>query len=222
RVEAKLEQTAVPNRPAVDSGKTSAPRFSTSSGGGNRDSILLTEFENSTGEAIFDQTLKMALAYSLAQSPFLDIVPDSKVSQTLRLMGRRPDEKVSKELGEEICMRQNLKAFVTGSITKFGDIYVLTLEAINARNNESLVREVEQVNSREDVLNAITRAAAGLRERLGESLSSIEKFNVPSESITTSSLEALKIFVLGREQIVNGRQFEAIPFYKKALELDPE
>jgi serine/threonine protein kinase/Flp pilus assembly protein TadD len=222
RVEAKLEQTAVPNRPAVDSGKTSAPRFSTSSGGGTRDSILLTEFENSTGEAIFDQTLKMALAFSLAQSPFLDIVPDSKVSQTLRLMGRRPDEKVSKELGEEICMRQNLKAFLTGSITKFGEIYVLTLEAINARNNESLGREFEQVNSREEVLNALTRAAAGLRERLGESLSSIEKFNVPSESITTSSLEALKIFVLGREQIVNGRQFEAIPFYKKALELDPD
>ena len=222
RVEAKLEQTAVPNRPAADSGKTSAPRFSTSSGGGTRDSILLTEFENTTGEAIFDQTLKMALAFSLAQSPFLDIVPDSKVSQTLRLMGRSPNEKVTKELGEEICMRQNLKAFITGSITKFGEIYVLTLEAINARNNESLGREFEQVASREDVLNALTRAAAGLRERLGESLSSIEKFNVPSESITTSSLEALKIFVLGREQIVNGRQFEAIPFYKKALELDPD
>jgi serine/threonine protein kinase/Flp pilus assembly protein TadD len=222
RVEAKLEQTAVPNRPGEDSGKTSAPRFSTSSGRGTRDSILLTEFENTTGEAVFDQTLKMALAYSLAQSPFLDIVPDSKVSQTLRLMGRSPGEKVTKELGEEICMRQNLKAFITGSITKFGEIYVLTLEAINARNNESLGREFEQVNSREEVLNALTRAATGLRERLGESLSSIEKFNVPSESITTSSLEALKIFVLGREQIVNGRQFEAIPFYKKALELDPE
>ena len=222
RVEAKLEQTAVPNRPAADSGKTSAPRYSTSSGAGTRDSILLTEFENTTGEAIFDQTLKMALAFSLAQSPFLDIVPDSKVSQTLRLMGRSPSEKVTKELGEEICMRQNLKAFITGSITKFGQIYVLTLEAINARNNESLGREFEQVTSREEVLNALTRAAAGLRERLGESLSSIEKFNVPSESITTSSLEALKIFVLGREQIVNGRQFEAIPFYRKALELDPD
>lgn len=222
RMEAMLEQTAVPNLPAPESGPTSTPKYATSSSGGVRDSILLTEFENTTGESVFDQTLKMALAYSLAQSPFLDIVPDSKVTQTLRLMGRRPDEKVSKELGEEICMRQNLKAFITGSITKFGEIYVLTLEAINARNNESLGREFEQVNSREEVLNALTRAASGLRERLGESLSSIEKFNVPSESITTSSLEALKIFVLGREQIVNGRQFEAIPFYKKALELDPE
>lgn len=220
QLEAKLDHTAVPSKPEVS--QTSAPKISTSSGGGTRDSILLTEFENTTGEAVFDQTLKMALAYSLAQSPFLDIVPDSKVTQTLRLMGRKPDEKVTKELGEEICMRQNLKAFLTGSITKFGEIYVLTLEAINARNNESLGREFEQVNSREEVLNALTRAASGLRERLGESLSSIEKFNVPSESITTSSLEALKIFVLGREQIVNGRQFEAIPFYKKALELDPK
>lgn len=220
QIEAKLEQTAVPSKPEAN--VTSSPRHSMSSGSGSKDSILLTEFENTTGESIFDQTLKMALAYSLAQSPFLDIVPDSKVSQTLRLMGRRPDEKVTKELGEEICMRQNLKAFISGSITKFGEIYVLTLEAINARNNESLGREFEQVSSREDVLNALTRATAGLRERLGESLSSIEKFNVPSESITTSSLEALKIFVLGREQIVNGRQFEAIPFYKKALELDPD
>ncbi|MEO7658147.1 MAG: protein kinase, partial [Pyrinomonadaceae bacterium] len=220
RLEAKLERTAVPNSP--DSGQVSAPRHSTSSGAGVKDSLLLTEFENTTGEAIFDQTLKMALAFSLGQSPFLDIVPESRVSQTLRLMGRKPTERVTKELGEEICMRQNLKAFITGTISSFGQIYVLTLEAINARTNGSLGREFEQVNSREEVLTALTRAAAGLREKLGESLNSIEKFNVPGESITTSSLEALKIFVLGREQIVNGRQFEAIPFYKKALEIDPD
>jgi serine/threonine protein kinase/Flp pilus assembly protein TadD len=219
QIEAKLDHTAVPSKPEVS--HPSDPRHTSSSGHGLRDSLLLTEFENTTGEAVFDMTLKMALAFSLAQSPFLDIVPDTRVAQTLRLMGRKPDERVTKELGEEICMRQNLKAFITGSISSFGNIYVLTLEAINARNNESLGREFEQVNSREEVLNALTRAATGLRERLGESLGSIEKFNVPSESITTSSLEALKIFVLGREQIVNGRQFEAIPFYKKALELDP-
>jgi len=220
QVEAKLEQTAVPNK--AETTQTSAPRHSTSSGSGVKDSLLLTEFENTTGEAIFDQTLKMALAFSLAQSPFLDIVPDSRVTQTLRLMGRKPNERVTKELGEEICMRQNLKAFITGSISSFGQIYVLTLEAVNARTNESLGREFEQVNSREEVLNALGRAAIGIREKLGESLGSIEKFNVPGESITTSSLEALKIFVLGREQIVNGKQFEAIPFYKKALEIDPE
>jgi len=223
-LEAKLEQTAVPNK--TDSGANSAPRHSAVSGatstGGVKDSLLLTEFDNTTGEAIFDQTLKMALAFSLAQSPFLDIVPDSRVSQTLRLMGRKPNERVTRELGEEICMRQNLKAFMAGTISSFGEIYVLTLEAVNARTGESLGREFEQVNSREEVLNALGRAAAGIREKLGESLSSIEKFNVPGESITTSSLEALKIFVLGREQVVNGKQLEAIPFYKKALEVDPE
>jgi len=219
QLEAKLDQTATPSKPEVS--QKSHPRISTSSGGGTKDSILLTEFENTTNEAIFDQTLKMALAFSLGQSPFLDIVPDSRVSQTLRLMGRQPDERVTKELGEEICMRQNLKAFITGTISGFGQIYVLTLEAINARTGESLGREFEQVNSREEILNALSRAATGIREKLGESLSSIEKFNVPGESITTSSLEALKIFVLGREQIVNGKQLEAIPFYKKALEIDP-
>jgi len=220
QLEAKLDQTATPNKPEVS--QKSQPRISTSSGGGTKDSVLLTEFENTTGEAIFDQTLKMALAFSLGQSPFLDIVPDSRVSQTLRLMGRKPNERVTKELGEEICMRQNLKAFITGTISGFGEIYVLTLEAINARTGESLGREFEQVNSREDVLNALSRAATGIREKLGESLSSIEKFNVPGESITTSSLEALKIFVLGREQTVNGKQLEAIPFYQKALEIDPD
>ncbi len=220
QIEAKLEHTAVPSKPEIT--HISAPRHSTSSGGGLKDSLLLTEFENTTGEAIFDQTLKMALAFSLAQSPFLDIVPDSRVSQTLRLMGRKPDERVTRELGEEICMRQNLKAFIAGTISSFGEIYVLTLEAVNARTGESLGREFEQVNSREEVLNALGRASAGIREKLGESLSSIEKFNVPGESITTSSLEALKIFVLGREQVVNGKQLEAIPFYKKALEIDPK
>src|SRR5258706_565885 len=183
---------------------------------------VLTEFENTTDEAIFGQTLKMALSFSIAQSPFLDIVPDSRVSQTLRLMGRKPDERVTRELGEEICMRQNLKAFIAGTISSFGEIYVLTLEAVNARTGESLGREFEQVNSREEVLNALGRASAGNREKLGERLNSIEKFNVPGESITTSSLEALKIFVLGREQVVNGKQLEAIPFYKKALEIDPK
>ncbi|MEP6787275.1 MAG: tetratricopeptide repeat protein, partial [Acidobacteriota bacterium] len=224
QLEAKLENTAVPSKPEIT--HSSSPRHSTSSGsgssGGLKDSLLLTEFENTTGEAIFDQTLKMALAFSLAQSPFLDIVPDSRVSQTLRLMGRKPDERVTRELGEEICMRQNLKAFIAGTISSFGEIYVLTLEAVNARSGESLGREFEQVNSREEVLNALGRASAGIREKLGESLSSIEKFNVPGESITTSSLEALKIFVLGREQVVNGKQLEAIPFYKKALEIDPK
>ncbi len=220
-LESKLEQTAAPNK--SETSQTSQPRLSTSSGGSSvKESILLTEFENSTGEAIFDQTLKTALAFALAQSPFLNIFPDAKVSQTLRLMGRAPGERVSKDLGYEICLRQGLKAFITGTISNFGNVYVLTLEAVNARSGECLGREFEQVTSREEVLNALSRAATGLREKLGESLNSIEKYGVAFEYITTSSLEALKFFTLGAELVTIGKTLEAIPFYKKALEIDPK
>ncbi len=219
-LESKLEQTAVPNR--VETSQTSQPRLSTnSSSGGIKDSLLLTEFENSTGEAIFDQTLKTALAFSLTQSPFLDIFPDTKLRQTLVWMGHSPTEIVTKDLAREICLRQNLKAYITGTISSFGSIYVLTLEAVNARSGESFGRQFEQVNSREEVLNALSRAATGLREHLGESLSSIEKFDMRVEYITTPSLEALKLYTLGQEQSALGKTLEPITFFKKALELDP-
>ncbi len=219
-LEAKLEQTAVPEREVTAKTTTGGSHSTNASGSNVKDSLLLTEIENSTDEAIFDHTLKTALAFALAQSPFLDIFPEQKVSQALRLMGREPTERVTKELGYEICLRQGLKAFITGSISSFGSIYVLTLEAVNARTGASLGREFEQVASREEVLNALSRGASGLREKLGESLSSIEQFGVPVEYITTSSLEALKFFTLGHEQVNSGKTFEAIPFYKKALEID--
>ncbi len=218
-LESKLEQSVAPNKPEASPGN--APRFSTSSGG-KRDALLLTEFENSTGEAIFDQTLKTALAFSLAQSPFLDIVPEAKMRQTLSWMGRSAGERVTKELGYEICLRQGLKAFITGTISNFGTIYVLTLEAINGRTGEILGRQFEQVSSREEVLNALGQAATGLREKLGKSLSSIEKYYIQVEYATTSSLEALKFFTLGCEQQNLGKTLESVPFYKKALEFDPK
>lgn len=219
QLEAKLERTAVPNK-EEDREAASTPKVSTSSGG-VKDALLLTEFENTTGEAIFDQTLKTALAFALSQSPFLDIIPEQKVRQTLRLMGRSPDERVTRTLGEEICLRNNLKAFISGTISGFGTIYVLTLEAVNAKTGESLGREFEQVNSREEVLNALARAATGLREKLGENLSSIEKFDLPGGFVTTSSLEALKLFSLGRGQMFKGKQLEAVPFFRRAVEIDP-
>lgn len=219
QLELKLEQTAVPNKP--ETVQTSSPKVSTSSGS-VKDALLLTDFENTTGEAIFDQTLKTALAFSLAQSPFLDILPEAKVRQALGLMARRADERVTAELGYEICLRHNLKAFITGSISSFGSIYVLTLEAVNARTGESLGRQFEQVSSREEVLTALGQAATGLREKLGESLSSIEKYDLPVEYATTASLEALKFYTLGREQQMTGKYLDTIPFYKKALEIDPK
>ncbi len=216
-LEAKLEQTAVPDRPEQ---KVSRRSHSSSSSSGVKDALLLTEFENTTGEPIFDQTLKQALAFSLAQSPFLDIFPETKVKETLGLMGRASNEKVTKELGYEICLRQRLKAFTTGTISSFGETYVLTIEAINARTGESLGRQFEQVNSREGVLAALGNAATGLREDLGESLSSIERYDMPVEYATTSSLEALEFFTLGYELQNTGKTLESIPFYEKALEFD--
>jgi serine/threonine protein kinase len=220
--ESFLEKTAVPNKSEKsETNQTSVPKVSTSSGGRMKDALLLTEFENTTGEAIFDQTLKTALAFSLAQSPFLDIVPDAKVAQTLRQMKRAANDRINRELAYEICARQNLKAFLTGTISSFGSIYVLTLEAINARTGDSLGREFEQVDSREEILNALGRAAAGMREKLGESLSSIERFNLGVER-TTSSLEALKLYALGRAQTIAGKTLEGVPFLQKALEIDPK
>ncbi len=196
---------------------TTAERVS----GSIKDSVLLTDFENTTGESIFDNTLKTALSFSLAQSPFLDIVPDAKVSRTLRLMARPHDEPVTRELAHEICIRLNVKAFLSGTISNFGSIYVLTLEAVNAMTGESIGQQLEQAASREDVLNALSKAASSLRQNLGEGLSSIEKFDTLIGDATTSSLEALKLFSLGIKQHESGKQLEAVPFIKKAVEVDP-
>jgi serine/threonine protein kinase/Tfp pilus assembly protein PilF len=217
-----LERTAVQNKAEnSEANQTSVSKLSTSSGGRLKDSLLLTDFENTTGDQIFDHTLKTALAFSLAQSPFLDIAPDAKIAQSLRQMKRQPNERVTRELAEELCLRLNLKAYLAGSISNLGAIYFLTLEAVNARTGESLGREYEQANNKEEILAALSRAATGIREKLGESLSSIQKYDIPLD-ITTSSFEALKYYSFGQEQASSGKFLEAIPFYQKALEFDSE
>ncbi len=222
RLETKLDRTAAPNRPETNQqGQTQFSASSSSSGGGLKDTLLITDFENTTGEAIFDQVLKTALTFALAQSPFLDILTDAKLVQTLRLMGYSPNERVDKKLAYEICLRNGLKAYLTGTISSFGTVYILTLEAVKARTGEILARHYEQAASREEILNALSRAAGGLREQLGESLSSIEKYFVLIDT-TTSSLEALEFFTLGTEQKRMGKTLEAVPFFNKALEHDPE
>ena len=185
-----------------------------------KDTILLADFVNTTGDAVFDGTLKQGLAVQLGQSPFLDLFPDARVRQTLRLMGRSPDERVTPEIGREICQRQGLKALIAGSITSLGSHYVVALEAINSQSGEALAREQVEAESKEQVLKALSQAASRLREKLGESLSSIQRFDAPLD-VTTSSLEALKAYSLGFEQTGRGRLLEAIPFYKRATELDP-
>jgi tetratricopeptide (TPR) repeat protein len=186
----------------------------------DKDTILLADFVNTTADTVFDGTLKQGLAVQLAQSPFLNVFPDARVRQTLRLMGRSADDRVTKEVAREICQRQGLKAFLAGSITNLGTSYVITLEAVNAQSGEEIAREQVEAESKEQVLKSLSQAASKLRQKLGESLSSIQKFDARLE-LTTSSLEALKAYSLGYEQSSRGRFLESIPFSKRAIELDP-
>src|SRR6266496_4168564 len=186
-----------------------------------KDTVLLADFVNTTGEPVFDGTLKQALAVQLGQSPFLNIFPDERVNQALRFMGRPPNERITRDVAKEICERQGLKAMILGSIAGLGSHYVVTLEAVNAHAGDSIAREQAEAESKEQVLKALGQAASRLREKLGESLSSVKKFDAPIEEATTSSLEALKAFSQGNEQRLSGHDREAIPFYKRALEIDP-
>jgi eukaryotic-like serine/threonine-protein kinase len=185
----------------------------------DKDTILLADFVNITGDPVFDGTLKQGLAVQLDQSPFLNIFPDTRVRQTLRLMGRSPDERVTTEIGREICQRQGLKALITGSISSLGSHYVITLEALNSQSGEVLAREQAEAESKEQVLKTLSQAAINLREKLGESLTSLQRFDAPLE-VTTSSLEALKAYSLASDQSTRGKWVEAMEHHKHALELD--
>jgi tetratricopeptide (TPR) repeat protein len=186
-----------------------------------KDSILVADFVNTTGDKVFDVTLKKALAVDLGQSPYLNIFPDARVQQTLKLMGRSPEERVTGEVGREICQREGIKAMLAGSIATMGTQYVLTLDAVNVATSESLAGVQTQARSKEQVLKALSEATGKLRRKLGESLASIQKFDKPLEQATTSSLEALKAFSLGDQRFDTGEQLQAIPLYKRAIELDP-
>ena len=186
-----------------------------------RDSIVLPEFINTTGESVFDGTLKQALAVKLQESPFLNVIPEDRARETLRFMGRQPDERLTPSLAREVCQRQGVKAMLTGEIAQLGSHYVITLNGVNCHNGESLAREQIEVNSKEQVLKGLGTAATAIRRKLGESLASVEKFNVPIEQATTPSLEALKAFALGMEQRAKGAEAQSAPFFKRAIELDP-
>jgi len=186
----------------------------------DKDTILLTEFENKTGEAVFDDTLRQGLVVQLQQSPFLDIFPETRTRATLQLMSLSPDERVTRERAREICQRQGLKAFIAGTIVKFERNYSITLEALNGQTGDQLALVQVEAEGKDQVLKALSRAASQLREQLGESLSSIQKFDAKLE-VTTASLEALKEYALGRSEQDKGQFFKAIEFYKRATELDP-
>jgi len=187
----------------------------------DKDTILLTDFVNTTGDSVFDGTLKKGLAVQLEQSPFLNVFPEARVRQTLRLMGRSPDERVTGEIAQEICERENIKVLIASSIAPLGSHYSLTLEAINSQSGDVPAREQVEAKGKDEVLRALSQGATWLREKLGESLSSIRRFDKSLELATTSSLEALKAFTEAEVQALRGRFPEAIPSLKRAVERDP-
>jgi serine/threonine protein kinase len=186
-----------------------------------QDTILLTDFVNTTGDAIWDGTLKEALTVKLTETPFLNIFPPEQVRESLKLMDRPPDTRVTREIGLDICIRRGIKAMVNGSISALGSSYAIQLEAVEAKREKILATELNEAKSKEDVLGQLGKAAVSLRKKLGETLSSIQKFDASLEEATTASLEALKAYSMGMEQHRKGNYFAPIPFFQRAIELDP-
>jgi len=185
-----------------------------------RDTIVLADFANTTGDPVFDDALKQALAVDLGQSPFINILSDRKAGETLRLMGRQPSDRITQDLARELCVRTGSKAIVLGSISNLGSQYVIGVDAVGCSNGDTLAKEQEEAAGKQDVLKSLGKAAASLRAKLGESLASIQKFDVPVEA-TTTSLEALKAFSMGITTFRTKGDAASIPFYKRAIELDP-
>jgi serine/threonine protein kinase/Flp pilus assembly protein TadD len=187
-----------------------------------KDVILLIDFENKTGEEIFEDTLKQGLVMKLRQSPFLRICPDEHVQNTLKLMRRKPDEKVTRKIGREICRRRGLKALIAGTIVRFEQNYSITLEAINGETGEVIAVTQVEAEGKDRVLGALSKAATAMRQKLGESLAQIREFDQPLEEVTTGSLDALKAYSIGRRYLIRGEWEEAEKFFAKAVEIDPE
>ncbi len=189
---------------------------------GESDVLLLTDVVNSTGDPVFDGTLKQALAVKLEESPYLNVLAERKVQETLGLMGLEANEPITPLIGKDICTRQGIKAMVTGEIASLGNNYVITLGAEDCQTGNSLTRQQIEADSKEGVLAAVGTAAVKLREDLGESLATIERFDAPVEEATTASLEALKNLTTAEEVRDQGREPDSIPLFKRALEIDPD
>ncbi|HJZ78692.1 MAG TPA: protein kinase [Pyrinomonadaceae bacterium] len=188
----------------------------------DKDTILLADFNNTTGDTDFDGTLKQGLTVQLGQSPYLNIFPEDRARDTLRLMERPHDAKITREVGREICQRRGIKVLMVSSIASLGRNYVITLEAVNSQSGDTVAQQQTEAEGKEQVLQALGSAATEIRKKLGESLSSIQKFNVPIEQATTASLAAFKDFTLGIEFRRQGKYAESVPPFKRAVELDGE
>ncbi|MBZ5719876.1 MAG: protein kinase [Acidobacteriia bacterium] len=186
-----------------------------------RDTIVLSDFDNKTGDSVFDDTLKQGLSVQLEQSPFLALISERRVNETLKLMGRPAGDRLTPEVTHEVCQRTGSKAMLTGSIAGLGSQYVIGLKAVNCNTGDVLAEAQEQAAGKEAVLKALDNAAVSLRSKLGESLSSVQKFATPVEEATTPSLEALKAYSRGVKTWNAKGNTAALPFLKRAVELDP-
>jgi len=185
------------------------------------DMLVLADFANTTGDPVFDDTLKQAISVQLAQSPFLNILSNARTRATLKLMAKAPDSRLAPDVASDLCQRAGGKAYISGSIASLGSQYVIGLQAINCRTGDPLAQEQVTAENKEHILKALGEAATKLREKLGESLSTVEKFDAPLDQATTPSLEALKALSGGVKTLQEKGSAAAIPFFKHAIELDP-
>lgn len=185
------------------------------------DTLVLADFTNVTGDPVFDDTLKQAISVQLAQSPFLNILSGARTRATLRLMAKPPDTRLTPDVAGDLCQRAGGKAYVSGSIANLGSQYVIGLDAINCKTSDSIVQEQVTAQDKEHVLKALDQAATKLREKLGESLSTVERFDAPLDQATTPSLEGLKALSMGIKTLQEKGSSAAIPFFNRAIELDP-
>jgi eukaryotic-like serine/threonine-protein kinase len=188
----------------------------------DKDTLVLADFTNTTGDPVFDGTLRRGLSVQLEQSPFLSVISDQQIRQTLQMMGQRPDAKLTPEIGRELCQRTGSAAVLDGSIAQIGTQYLLTLKAVNCSSEESLASTEAQPSDKNHVLDALAKTASEIRNKLGESLTTVQKFDTPLQQATTSSLEALQAYSLGwKTEIGENDSAAAVPLFERAIRLDP-
>ena len=186
----------------------------------DKDAIVLADFTNTTGDTVFDGTLRQGIAVQLEQSPFLSIVSDQRIQETLQMMGQSPDVKLTAQITRQICQRMASAAVLEGSIAQIGTQYLLTLKAVNCGSGESLGSTEAQASDKNHVLDALGKSASEIRNKLGESLATVQKFDTPFEQATTPSLEALQAYSFGQEALKKGDPVAAVPLLQRAISLD--
>jgi len=188
----------------------------------DKDTVVLAELTNTTGDPVFDGTLRQGLSVQLEQSPFLSLISEGRIQQTLRLMGQPPDTRLTPEIARELCQRTGSAAVLDGSIAKLGNQYVLGLKAVNCASGDVLAEEQATADSKEHVLKTLADTSSKLRWRLGESLGTVKKFSAPVEQVTTPSREALQAYSLGRTTMIDKEDhLAAVPLFQRAIDLDP-